>query len=331
MPLRTPRPGFRSAGERRGGLPTSGGPDQVRWMVGLAALVEGVRISGQSRAAGAGGLQPRCERRVLQGWRQISMTILSRACRSWPRRGRTRSPALRSQALKSRFPRQRPVGNGPGGRSIRPVAGRARHGAPARLPERRIEAQSVLRAAAPGSTDAAAKQAFDPPPLGLRQDRPLNTPPLSIPDQTRLDQTRLRTKIAQRQTPRSPRSAIIRGFGSPFKTGAMFRPQLPVQQIVARLRVEALVAPILPRTAGLDEGGPTAAIHSRTSLAMTSGPSSERTWSAAPRRMKRFDRASITSADFSFRSTRIARRSRMNSTMTAAAGAASCRCGSHEV
>jgi hypothetical protein len=46
-----------------------------------------------------------------------------------------------------------------------------------------------------------------------------------------------------------------------------------------------------------------------------------------PGGLKRSDRTSITSVDFSFRSTRIVRRSRVNSSMTAAACAASCRHG----
>src|SRR4051812_204974 len=61
---------------------------------------------------------------------------------------------------------------------------------------------------------------------------------------------------------------------------------------------------------------PTLAIHSLTALAMNSGPLSERTCPGTPRRMKRSDRTSMTSADFSFRSIRIARHSRVNSSMT---------------
>src|SRR6188472_1969037 len=60
---------------------------------------------------------------------------------------------------------------------------------------------------------------------------------------------------------------------------------------------------------------PTAAIHSRTALAMNSGPLSERTWPGTPRRMNRSDRASMTSVELSLRSMRIARHSRVNSSM----------------
>src|SRR5690606_28418801 len=50
---------------------------------------------------------------------------------------------------------------------------------------------------------------------------------------------------------------------------------------------------------------PTATIHSRTALAMNSGPLSERTWPGTPRRMNRSDRASMTSVELSLRSMRI--------------------------
>src|SRR6476469_1898492 len=60
---------------------------------------------------------------------------------------------------------------------------------------------------------------------------------------------------------------------------------------------------------------PTAAIHSRTALAMNSGPLSERTWPGTPRRMNRSDKTSMTSVELSLRSIRIARHSLVNSSM----------------
>ena len=92
--------------------------------------------------------------------------------------------------------------------------------------------------------------------------------------------------------------------------------QLPVQQLVAELGVEALAVAVLPRAAGMNAVlAPTAAIHSRTALAMNSGPLSERTWPGTPRRMKRFDSTSMTSVDLSLRSIRIARHSRVNGSL----------------
>jgi hypothetical protein len=118
--------------------------------------------------------------------------------------------------------------------------------------------------------------------------------------------------------------------------------QLPVQQLVAELRVEALAITVLPRTAGLDEGGPGShrgdplshgpgdelravvgthvarrAVQAFAVVVADDGmirriiPNGER-----PGGLKRSDRTSMTSVDFSFRSTRIARRSRVNSSMT---------------
>src|SRR6187455_3497529 len=87
---------------------------------------------------------------------------------------------------------------------------------------------------------------------------------------------------------------------------------LAVEEFVAKLRVEALAVAVLPRASGLE---PTAAIHSRTALAMNSGPLSERTWPGTPRRMNRSDKTSMTSVELSLRSIRIARHSLVNSSM----------------
>src|SRR6187455_3297124 len=92
---------------------------------------------------------------------------------------------------------------------------------------------------------------------------------------------------------------------------------LAVEQFVAKLRVEALAVAVLPRAARLDERGLGA--DSCNPLSHSLGdelrPLSERTWPGTPRRMNRSDRASMTSVELSLRSMRIARHSRVNSSM----------------
>ena len=60
---------------------------------------------------------------------------------------------------------------------------------------------------------------------------------------------------------------------------------------------------------------PTAAIQFRTAVAMNSGPLSERMWLGTPRRMNWSASTSITSVELSFRLTRMARHSRLNSSI----------------
>ena len=90
---------------------------------------------------------------------------------------------------------------------------------------------------------------------------------------------------------------------------------LAVQQLVAHPAVEAFAVPILPRLPGSMNAvfAPTALIHLRTASATNSGPLSDLMNRGTPRRMNRSDSASITSIEFSFLFTRIARHSRVNS------------------
>ena len=93
---------------------------------------------------------------------------------------------------------------------------------------------------------------------------------------------------------------------------------LPVQQLVAELGVEALAVAVLPGASGLDERGPGSHRGDPLShgLGDELGTIVRTDWPGTPRRMKRSDRTSMTSVDLSLRSTRIARHSRVNSSMT---------------
>ena len=93
---------------------------------------------------------------------------------------------------------------------------------------------------------------------------------------------------------------------------------LPVQQLVPQLAVEALRVSVLSRRPGSMYSvlAPTFPSHSRTALAVNSGPLSERMWADTPRAIINSASVSMTSGDRMLHPARIARHSLEYSSMT---------------
>ncbi len=94
---------------------------------------------------------------------------------------------------------------------------------------------------------------------------------------------------------------------------------LPVQELIPQLAIEALYVPVLPRATWPDEEGLDTHprwSHERTALAVNSGPLSERRCSGTPRSTMRSPRQSMTCGERNERPTWMARHSLVYSSTT---------------
>src|SRR4051812_43912274 len=93
--------------------------------------------------------------------------------------------------------------------------------------------------------------------------------------------------------------------------------EFSVQQLITQFAVEALAIAVLPRTSGFDVSRPGAdgSYPLAKSQGDESGPLSERMCEGTPREIYSSQSDSMTSVALSFRATRMARLSRLNSSM----------------